>query len=711
VNVGHDEIDDEFGFCGSVDDGDISSLQTDIDKLTQACLLQLLPNDNNDDNDNNSNTKRRSSRSSDLFTTIDRGSMSSGATSTHSHSNFYDNDENESLHNENSLTSLDHELGIGSIWDVETDDEILQEEEDGDHDYEVKDIVNSSAVNSHTTEKLPSLSSSSSSPSARPINQLHTTEQSRNRSRPFPFKTPMDMLRSFDSDNPPSSGDPLELQLWMECWSQREAVLKHQQLVDKARDRKAYDAMSLMQRYVIDWFEELKNSIDSRQKEYLSLEDKRRAHKRYGPFLCSLHPEKMAVIATQEAITQSLLNTGKTGLDGVPLVKMAYMIGLAVETEVVSQRQMKERFHKSVMSLSDTSIEEEEDNETVENSDDSSTDHAKSNIYERDEMSGISAEKAKVDLFDKWKFSASHLKLFLDDLERTGMGRNKRGIQYAMKKAKQAMNSGEAWTTDDLVHVGAALLSILVDNAKVRENGKEEQAFRVEKKWLPGKKTKSQSFIVMHDRVQKAFLEDEYFSWAANTTRHTPMIVPPTDWSGPNEGGYKWLKTDLMRTHGSSVQKEALQQADLSVVCEGLNILGKTPWRINKKILEVGEYCWNNNVPIGDIPSRTDFEVPPEPVRPSYIDPEVFADRESAEAKAAVEDFRAYNSSVYRRKRICQKNMDLQSLRCSAMLKLNQAKRFQDFERIYFPYNLDFRGRACKFVQLSKFLCNSYRSN
>jgi DNA-directed RNA polymerase len=28
------------------------------------------------------------------------------------------------------------------------------------------------------------------------------------------------------------------------------------------------------------------------------------------------------------------------------------------------------------------------------------------------------------------------------------------------------------------------------------------------------------------------------------------------------------------------------------------------------------------------------------------------------------------------------------------MLKLDQAERFQDFERIYFPYNMDFRGRA-----------------
>ena len=38
--------------------------------------------------------------------------------------------------------------------------------------------------------------------------------------------------------------------------------------------------------------------------------------------------------------------------------------------------------------------------------------------------------------------------------------------------------------------------------------------------------------------------------------------------------------------------------------------------------------------------------------------------------------------------------MDLHSLRCSAILKLNQAQKFRDFEEIFFPYNVDFRGRA-----------------
>lgn len=39
-------------------------------------------------------------------------------------------------------------------------------------------------------------------------------------------------------------------------------------------------------------------------------------------------------------------------------------------------------------------------------------------------------------------------------------------------------------------------------------------------------------------------------------------------------------------------------------------------------------------------------------------------------------------------------SQDLRSLRCSAVLKLDQAEQFKDFDSIYFPFNMDFRGRA-----------------
>ena len=41
-----------------------------------------------------------------------------------------------------------------------------------------------------------------------------------------------------------------------------------------------------------------------------------------------------------------------------------------------------------------------------------------------------------------------------------------------------------------------------------------------------------------------------------------------------------------------------------------------------------------------------------------------------------------------------QAQRDLHSLRCDFMLKLNVAKGFSDISKIYYPHNVDFRGRV-----------------
>jgi DNA-directed RNA polymerase len=41
-----------------------------------------------------------------------------------------------------------------------------------------------------------------------------------------------------------------------------------------------------------------------------------------------------------------------------------------------------------------------------------------------------------------------------------------------------------------------------------------------------------------------------------------------------------------------------------------------------------------------------------------------------------------------------QQQRDMHSLKCDFTLKLNVAKGFADVARIYFPHNLDFRGRV-----------------
>lgn len=578
-------------------------LSEDIERFSEACLAQLLPDE--------------------MFYNNAKFAAcgNSGMRKINSYSNH---------------KTLESELGIDSIWETETglDDEFDDHcVDEMDELYHARDSATKSLNHTIPTEDH-----------SRPA--LSYPVQGRESGGKDVKKSAMEILRDFDPQNPPDSDDKEEMQLWLECFAQRDAVLKHQQLVERARDRKAFDSMSMMQRHIVQWFHSLRDAIELRQKEYLlNQQEIRIAHKRYGPFICSLHPEKLAVISSQEAVSQALLQGGKNGHDGVPLVKIAFAIGTAVEMEVVTQRRIKERFHGLVTSSAEAT-----------GSDDGSDDVVGGKDSDVDRNgSGTEAKPSQREI-DRWKFSPSHLKLFLEDIEKIGMGKGRRAINYAVRRAKQTMNDDETWTEDDITHLGAALLSILVDHAKVYNNGKEEPAFRVEKIWSHRGK-KCISHIVLHDRLQKAFLEDDYLSWAANTTRHMPMIVPPSKWVGPKEGGYRWLEVDLMRTHGSSVQKEVLEKADLSFVFDGLNVLGKTSWIINKEILAVGEYCWENNIPIGDIPSRTDFEVPPEPVRPPRLSSAVYSDKEHPDFLAAMSANRLFRDSMSKRQRVHQRNM------------------------------------------------------
>ena len=88
------------------------------------------------------------------------------------------------------------------------------------------------------------------------------------------------------------------------------------------------------------------------------------------------------------------------------------------------------------------------------------------------------------------------------------------------------------------------------------------------------------------------------------------MLVPPRPWTRWDSGGYIRLKPRVMRTHGSSVQVEALKRARLDRVFEALNALGRVRWRVNAPALGAIEDAWARSLAIADLPSRHDLEVP-----------------------------------------------------------------------------------------------------
>jgi DNA-directed RNA polymerase len=66
-----------------------------------------------------------------------------------------------------------------------------------------------------------------------------------------------------------------------------------------------------------------------------------------------------------------------------------------------------------------------------------------------------------------------------------------------------------------------------------------------------------------------------------------------------------------------------LQRADISNICQVLEILGNVKWRINRSILEMIEYVWSIGGGLGEVPKRFNERV----ITPEMIKESQFRDK------------------------------------------------------------------------------------
>jgi DNA-directed RNA polymerase len=238
-----------------------------------------------------------------------------------------------------------------------------------------------------------------------------------------------------------------------------------------------------------------------------------------------LQPQKLAVIATHEALMHTLLHPA----DGAPIASLCVRIGDAVEAEVNVQRLLQRQ-------LLETKEREAEH-------DDVDTTAAAD--------SAASLEK----LMDAWMYGPSHLQRYLDEShQRDGKKRTRvHSVKYANRRAQKLLLDSEPWSDAIKLKVGVALVEVLLNVATIQVDGKEEKAFSYEKRWHRFRR--QSGHVLLHDRLVKMIVEDTFDSLEASTMRYKPMILPPRDWVAPDDGGYSWLKIDFMRTHGSNTQR------------------------------------------------------------------------------------------------------------------------------------------------------------
>ncbi|KAF2077399.1 hypothetical protein CYY_001327 [Polysphondylium violaceum] len=216
----------------------------------------------------------------------------------------------------------------------------------------------------------------------------------------------------------------------------------------------------------------------------------------------------------------------------------------------------------------------------------------------------------------------------------------------------------------------ATLKYCLVHKTLGEEFSSVEPAFYTDYKFHSGKRI---SRIRCHANVLTLIGQGHSIREVFNA-RLLPMVIKPLPWVNPTMGGYLHYKTLVMRTNGSMMQLSSLMDADLTHIFKGLNALGETPWVINDKLFNIIKETWIRGGGIGDIPSKKDIERPEMP----------------QDYETNIESRKSFIKADQKVKAL---NSDLHSLRCDIMYKLDVAERFIN-NTIYFPHNLDFRGRS-----------------
>ncbi|PMD36214.1 DNA/RNA polymerase [Hyaloscypha variabilis F] len=257
-------------------------------------------------------------------------------------------------------------------------------------------------------------------------------------------------------------------------------------------------------------------------------------------------------------------------------------------------------------------------------------------------------------------------------------------LQY-MSKTEHAdsWSHRTQWPTAVKAKVGAFLMSSLIEVAKVpvslthpktQETMTQMQpAFSHSHQYRLGKKL---GVIIANKALVAQLKREPVHSLLA---KHLPMLVSPEPWTEFSKGGFISHPGKVMRIKAGDKDQRyyaeaAIGQGEMSQTFKGLDILGKTSWRINQEVFDVMLEAWNSGEAIANIPPETpDLQMPPEPE--STNDP--LERRRWIRAVKLVENARG----------------GMHSQRCFQNFQLEIARALRN-EVFYFPHNIDFRGRA-----------------
>ncbi|KAI8352222.1 hypothetical protein B0O80DRAFT_499529 [Mortierella sp. GBAus27b] len=420
-----------------------------------------------------------------------------------------------------------------------------------------------------------------------------------------------------------------------------------------ALDRMEYDRNHMpeqlnvkpLRTYLWQWHQDLKEGIKAEIKrvdavlEHKSLSEDAALDKDrmiYGPFLKLVSPDKLAIITIMELLR---LNNSGGVLEGMKSARALISIGKAIESEYNAEQMTK----KSNKALVDQR-------------------YSVHQLYGNGKLFNMAVRK----------------------------------IETKRSEAMYPTDWTPVWPESTRAKVGSVLTTLLMDCAKVKvpshdpetkkEIVEEIPAFYHNYQYSKGQRI---GVIKVHSYISEILSKEPI-----GTLIHPsllPMLVHPRPWLSYNDGGYLSAQSTIMRIRHCPEQFDYLKKAHdeglLFRVYNGLDVLGKTQWAVNKRVLTTVLEAWNSGKEFAKIPATAGaVEDLPKP--------EDYETSSKARGKWFFENRRRKMDA-----------MNNHSLRCDVNYKIEIARAFAD-DPMYFPHNLDFRGRAYPIPPLFNHLGN-----
>lgn len=265
-----------------------------------------------------------------------------------------------------------------------------------------------------------------------------------------------------------------------------------------------------------------------------------------------------------------------------------------------------------------------------------------------------------------------YYKSIQEDLNKRGAKANrKKNITTGVFNKRLAFHL-DRWTVTEKAQTGLILVNLFVESTGLVE---------LKDKY---KKKKHYKIIVP---------TEELVQWMEHTNENLevmqpfflPMVCPPKDWTGIFEGGYisPYLKKNKLVKNNNKEYLNKLADREMPIVYTAINHIQSTPWQINSKVLEVAKELWQIGRAVAELPDREDEPLIPYPFPEKNTKTDSYTEQE-------IEAIKKWKRDTYE---IWKRTIQKRSIRLLCSQILNIATQFGSYDRIWFPYQMDFRGR------------------